>query len=574
MTPATRLADELWDVTCARHPVGATLVGYRGRDGELGDYTEAGEAATAARVRDIVDRARALDPATLSTQDGLTRAVILAQGMALHDQVTAHTVEYTIAAYFTAPAAELLFALPVIGIVEPAQADGYLNRLRAIPGMLADLADRHRGGVAAGRLPVRRLVDAAIDHLDRHAASHDRHPLRRPGPPGDARAFAAERDRLVDGPVWAAFARYRDVLAGEIAAHGRPDERAGLCWLPDGETTYHRLIHTHTTVDRSADDLHRAGRELLDQLSEEYQSIAGPRFGRIGPAELFERLQTDPALRWRDGDEVLATARAAIARAEQAAPQWFGRLPGQGCLVEAVPPDDAPGAPPGNYLGAALDGSRPATYYANTHRATERSRHNAEAVAFHEVVPGHHVQVTLAHELTGLPALRRLAHIDAFAEGWALYAERLADEMGLYSDDIARIGMLAGDSVRAARLVADTGLHAFGWPRPRAIDYLRAHTPLPVADIEQEVDRYLADPGQALSYMVGRLEIERIRAGAERALGPRFDIRGFHDAVLANGEIPLGALAGVVENSLADQTGTNLPSPTEGGANSSRLGAR
>jgi uncharacterized protein (DUF885 family) len=211
-----------------------------------------------------------------------------------------------------------------------------------------------------------------------------------------------------------------------------------------------------------------------------------------------------------------------------------------------VPAEEAPEAPGGNYLRAATDGSRPPIYLANTHLPGERDRYTAEAVAFHEAVPGHHVQVALAQELTDLPALRRLAPIDAFAEGWGLYAERLADEMGLYSGDLARLGMLAGDSVRAARLVVDTGLHAFGWSRERAVAFMREHTPLPPVDVDREIDRYVADPGQALAYMVGRLEFERLRDEARRALGGRFDVRGFHDAVLRHGEIPLGALAEVV----------------------------
>jgi uncharacterized protein (DUF885 family) len=274
-------------------------------------------------------------------------------------------------------------------------------------------------------------------------------------------------------------------------------------------------------------------------------------FGPVEPPALFERLRTDPALRWRDAAEILTTARAIIARAEKVAPRWFGRLPRQQCTVEAVAADEAPGAPGGNYLGAALDGSRPAIYFANTHRAQERDRYSAEAVTYHETIPGHHLQVGLAHELADLPPLRRLVPFDAFAEGWGLYAERLADEMGLYSDDVARLGMLAGDSMRAARLVVDTGIHAHGWDRQRVITFLRTNTPMPHVDIEQETDRYIADPGQALAYMVGRLEIERIRAGARQALGERFDIRGFHDAVLGNGELPLGALAEVVDGWVA-----------------------
>jgi uncharacterized protein (DUF885 family) len=555
MATVAGLAEELLDAVNERHPLLATLSGFRDRDHRLSDYSEAGEAATAARLVDILARTRALDPAELSTSDRLTCAVIHAHAEAVLDQLVAHSVEYTVTPLYVAPAAQLLFGLPMIGILEPAHAESYLARLRGIPHALITVADRHRTGVAAGRLPVRCLVDSAVAHLDRYLANRDNNPLRRPQPPAhgtvDAVAFAADRDRLIDSTVRSAFAQYRTVLADEIAPHGRPDDRAGLCWLPDGEAIYDRLIRAHTTVARSAEELHRAGLELIERLGAEYRSIGRRVFGSIELPELFERLRTDPALRWRDGAEILTTARAVIERAEQVAPRWFGRLPRQRCTVEAVPADEAPDAPGGNYMPAAMDGSRPAIYFTNTYRARERARYSAEAVAYHEAIPGHHLQVALAQEQADLPLLRRLAPIDAFAEGWGLYAERLADEMGLYSDDVARLGMVAGDSVRAARLVVDTGIHALGWGRQRVIDYLRTNTPMPHVDIEQETDRYIADPGQALAYMVGRLEIERLRAAARQALGQRFDIRGFHDAVLANGEVPLGALAGVIDDWVA-----------------------
>ncbi|MGH3679889.1 MAG: DUF885 domain-containing protein, partial [Natronosporangium sp.] len=412
---------------------------------------------------------------------------------------------------------------------------------------------RHRDGIAAGRLPVRRLAEALVAHLGRYLADPAADPLRGPAPPEDAAgraAFLAERDRLLGELVHPALASYRAVVDAEVAPHGRPDDRPGLCWLPDGEDHYRRLVRVHTTTDRSPAQLHQTGLDLIAQLRQEYGQLGERLFGTADFGLITERLRTDPALRWRDGDELLDEARATIARAEQVAPDWFGRLPAQQCVVAAVPPTEAPGAAAAYYLPPALDGSRPGTYFANTYQAGERGRATYEAVAFHEGVPGHHFQLALAQELTDLPLLHRVVPFTAYGEGWGLYAERLADEMGLYSGDLARLGMLSEDLMRAARLVVDTGLHANGWSREQVVDYLRANTATPQVEIEREADRYIATPGQALAYMVGRLEIQRLRTEAQAALGDRFDLPAFHDTVLGNGALPLTTLAELVQRDL------------------------
>jgi uncharacterized protein (DUF885 family) len=261
---------------------------------------------------------------------------------------------------------------------------------------------------------------------------------------------------------------------------------------------------------------------------------------------VHHRLRTDPALKWTSAEELLAGARSAMDRAEQVAPQWFGVMPSQACQLQAVPEADAPHEAGAFYYPPALDGSKPGIYYANTYKATERDRYVSEAIAFHEAVPGHHFQLTISQELTGLPKLRRYALINSYSEGWGLYCERLADEMGLYSDDVAKLGMLAMDSMRAARLVVDTGLHAFGWSRQRTVEYLRENTVMSEVEIQSETDRYIELPGQALSYMVGRLEIQRLRARAAAERGTAFDIKAFHDLVLSSGPLPMAVLDGVV----------------------------
>jgi uncharacterized protein (DUF885 family) len=405
-------------------------------------------------------------------------------------------------------------------------------------------------------VPVAHLVEAAVKHLDRYLSDPDNDPLTRPAPPdGALTGFAQRRDRVLADTVRPAFAAYRDVLADEIAAHGRPADRPGLIWLPGGDALYADLVRVHTSTDRTPDEIHQTGLDVIEGLRAEYAELGGQALGTSDLAEIFARLRTDEALRWGSADELLDAARHAITRAEAAAPAWFGVLPAQSCEVQAVPEADAANAPPAYYVPPSLDGERGGVYYANVDRVTERFRHQAETMAFHEAVPGHHFQVSISQELPGLPMLRRLADVTAYAEGWGLYSERLADEMGLYSDGLTRIGMVTADSMRAGRLVVDTGLHAKGWSRQQAVDFLAEHTPMAAVEIETEIDRYIAYPGQALSYMVGRLEIQRIRAAAEAALGDTFDIRGFHDVVLGNGPLPLSVLSDVVGGWVAGRSG-------------------
>ncbi|MBP2340810.1 uncharacterized protein (DUF885 family) [Saccharothrix coeruleofusca] len=544
MDRTANLAEELLDLMARQSPLSVTLFGLPGYDDLLTDHREEADESARARALAIAERARAVP----ADDDPVTRAVVVQQAESLVDQIDARGVEYTITDSFFAPVGELLTIMPMVQVASARQERDYLARLAAVPEFLRTVAGRHRAGAAAGRTPVAHLVRAAVAHLDRYLAA-DQDPLAQHA--GGAE-FGAERDRLLAEAVRPAFAEYRDVLA-DLVPTGRPEDKAGLCWLPGGDAAYAALARAQTTTRRTPEEVHRTGLEVVAGLAEEYAEIGGRVFGTTDVAEIFQRLRTDPALRWDSEQELLSAARAAVTRAEEAAPRWFGRLPDGRCEVEPVPPADAPGAPTAYYTPPSLDGTRPGTYYANTHRVRERFRYQAETIAFHEAVPGHHFQIALAQQLTDLPVLRRLAPVTAYLEGWGLYCERLADEMGLYSDDVARLGMLAMDSLRAGRLVVDTGLHAHGWSRERGIAYLRENTPVALVEIESEVDRYIAAPGQALAYMVGRLEVQRVRAEAEAALGARFDIRAFHDVVLGGGPLPLAVLDQVVRDWAAGQ---------------------
>jgi uncharacterized protein (DUF885 family) len=539
----TQLADELLQLYFAANPLYATVLGVPGHGRGMTDHSPAAEERLRTGVQDVADRMSAVDPAGLSSDDAVTRAAVIHHAGEILDSLYTRQVEFTISDLFVAPASELITTMPMITLTTQESRDDYLARLREVPAFLATVADRHRAGAAAGRVPVARLVGKAVEHLDRYLADSANDPLARQEVPAE---FAAAREEVLASVVRPAFAAYREALAGELRQHGRPDDKVGVCWLPDGEEIYRRLARVHTTTDRTPDELHQTGLDVIAALTEEYAELGARVFGTTDRAEIFTRMTSDPAMRWRDGEELLASARDAVTRAEAAAPDWFGRLASHQCKIEPVPETDAPGAPAAFYVWPSLDGQRPGIYFANTDRAEERDRFVSEVTAFHEAVPGHHFQITIAQELDHLPLFRRVVIPTAYAEGWGLYTERLAEEMGLYSGDVYRLGMLAMDSMRAGRLVVDTGMHSKGWTRDQAIAYLRDNTPMADIEIANEIDRYIAYPGQALSYMVGRLEIQRIRRAAEQSLGDRFDVRAFHDVVLGNGALPLTVLDEVV----------------------------
>jgi uncharacterized protein (DUF885 family) len=266
----------------------------------------------------------------------------------------------------------------------------------------------------------------------------------------------------------------------------------------------------------------------------------------------MERLRNDPKYTFRSREELIQSAEAAVSRAKAAAPRMFNRMPKADMIVDPCQPFEEKSGCPGSYSPASEDGSRPGRYRINAGSPRTTPRAASEATAFHEGIPGHHFQVALAAERPQAHPITRYLFNSGFVEGWALYAEQVANELGLYSSDLDQLGRLSSDALRAARLVVDAGIHALGWSRQQAIDYMAAHTAESKAFIESEVDRYIITPGQATAYMVGRLEIERLRNLAEKRLGDRFDIRAFHDQVLEDGSLPLSALQRKIERWAAE----------------------
>jgi uncharacterized protein (DUF885 family) len=453
--------------------------------------------------------------------------------------------------------ADLLTGAPQMNAPTPEVAAALAERHRQIGTLLDQSVERFRAGLAAGRTPARITIERSLSQLDGYLASSvDDDPfVTLAGPEdwdGDAE-WRAQLATIARDVIRPAFRRYRGVLADELLPAARPDDRPGLSWLPDGPELYAAAVRRHTTLDDlGPQEIHDLGLAEIDRLAGEYAEVGERLFGTTDLAEIFDRLRNDPSLRYERGDEMMADAQRYLDGARAAMGDWFGRLPKSDCDIKPVPEFLAADAPSAYYFPPAADGSRPGAYFVNNAEPGEHTRYEMASVAYHEAIPGHHLQLTIANELTDVPRFQRFTFGNtAFVEGWALYTERLADEMGLYADDLERIGMLAADSWRSARLVVDTGLHALGWTRQQAIDFMVANVPVGVEQIEVETDRYIAMPGQALGYKVGQLEIRRLRARAGDRRGDDFDIKAFHDVVLGAGSVSLVALRQMVDDWLA-----------------------
>ena len=503
-----------------------------------------------ARYQEFIAAAEAIDPATLDLDDRITRSALIATSEARLAQMRSGT--FTNPSHTVGLHGTLFNSLPQLPISTIDQAEARVDRYHALAGMMDGLAERLSAEAQQGRAGSASTIAKVATQLDDYLASPldgDRLLDLRAPEDFDAAAEESWRQRIrdaVEESIRPAFGRYADALRTHVVPKARPDDKPGLCWLDGGDAEYDALVRSFTTLDVTAEEVHEIGLETVAGLDDEYREIGSNAFGLGTVDEVFERLTTDPSLRHDSAEALVAHAEEATARATAAAPDAFTRIPKAACEVVATEI-----GPLAFYKPPAEDGSRPGTYFINAEDPSAWGTYQIEATSFHEAVPGHHFQVAIAKELTGLPVFRINTYIGAYGEGWALYTERLADEMGLYSSEVDRLGMLAADSMRATRLVVDTGMHAKGWTRSHAIDYMAANAPMSRDLVANEIDRYIAMAGQALSYMMGRREIVRLRQYATVELADKFDLGEFHDRLLRYGMVPLGALGEIMEDWIA-----------------------
>nr|WP_317997485.1 DUF885 domain-containing protein [Vulcanimicrobium alpinum] len=531
------------------------MAGERTYDGEWDDNSAAALADEDAHREAVLRQLAAFDPGALSERARLNLTLYAgllrdereayALGMPLFAIDPRHGV-HTYAYY----AEQLRFA----GIVD---YDNWQRRLAAFPRAVDQTIALLREGIACERMWPRATMARLLDQLDRLDIEPASSPFFAPlvrvpaGIDGDAERLRASAHATIAEAVLPALRRLRTFLHDDYLP--RASEIPGLAQLRDGAAIYAHLTRTLTTTDLSAEQIHRLGLSEVQRIREAMEALA-PRTGYTGSlGEVFAQLRADPANYCDSPEALLQTYRAIAKRVDPELPPLFRTLPRLPYGVTMIPAALAPDTTTAYYYPGALDGSRAGLYYVNLYRPDQRPTYEMMALSLHEAVPGHHLQIALAQELPNLPAFRRttLAYT-AYVEGWGLYAESLGDEMGLYDDPKAKFGALTYEMWRAVRLVVDTGIHAFGWSRERAIAYFLDNAPKAPLDVENEVDRYITMPAQALAYKIGELKIRELRARARSALGPRFDVRDFHEVVLGEGALPLDVLAARVDAWLAE----------------------
>lgn len=543
------LADRYWKTYSRYTPTVATVRGEHEFDDQLRRFDDEWLAEMADEFRSIADQANQLDTTEMTTQERISTSLLGHEARVWATEIEHRFLVAPIDPYL-GPHTRLLSDTRQNTVGNMDQAHSLLGRYSRISEYLTGALGYHRAMADSGMAPARASLDRVISQLDGYLASslEDDPFLQLRLPPGDAaRTWREKAEDLVREQIRPAMAEYRNGLIEHVAPVARPNDRAGLMWVSNGEVMYESLIGKYTQLPKSAQEIHDIGLEWATEINaREWVEIGETAFGASSMEEVFDHLHSDPTLRFSSEEEMLDHARSAIERAWDGVDDWFGAKPETPCDVVRVPAATAPAMPPAFYMQPPVDRSRPGTYFLNTYKPEERDRFEYESIHFHEAVPGHHFDRSLAAELEGIPTFRRYAQVFAHTEGWGLYSERLANEMGLYTSEVDRLGMVSADAWRAGRLVVDTGLHALGWSREQAIEFLGRWTPIGRLTIEQEVDRYIGMPGQALAYKMGQLEIMRLRSLAERRLGSRFDIKTFHDIMLTHGAMPLPLLSEVV----------------------------
>lgn len=558
--------EQKFEQSLARDPMRLTSLGRRERYGEWTDPSPAFQAESLALQRAQVAEMKAgFDFDKLDTQAKLSWRLAEYQLELAEANAPYQDYSYTFNQMFGVQSAIPAFLINQHKITSASDAEAYIARLEGLPAYLGGHIENSRAAFEKGIQPPAFTYDFVLADArglltgypfnGAEDGSEDS-PLMADFR-GKVSALAsngtitqAESDHLIERAVTALFSSVAPAYEAAIAELLRQQPLAttdhGAWKLPDGAAYYATRLKAMTTTDYTADEIHQIGLDEVARIQEEMRAIMA-QVGFEGTlAEFFEFMRTDPQFYKPDTpegrEEYLAEARAAIARMEADLPDLFHTFPKAGMIVQAVEPFRERSAGKAFYSRPAPDGSRPGVYYANLYSMADMPTYQLEALAFHEGIPGHHMQIAIAQELEGIPSFRRFGGYTAYTEGWGLYSELAPKELGYYSDPYSDFGRLSMEIWRAARLVVDTGVHHKQWSREQTVQYLLDNTPNPEGDARKAINRYIVMPGQATAYKIGMLKIVELRERAKNALGDEFDIRDFHDVVLRDGAVPLSIL--------------------------------
>jgi uncharacterized protein (DUF885 family) len=545
-------------------PETATVLGIPGYDDRVADRSPKAVARRRAHVPRLIEELKAFDPAKLPPQDRITRNVLLDQLQVTHELNQLYGDlpfaadfgdGWTVLSPIFGPQQFLGYIARATRFRNAADYESYLKRLEQVPTLLDQLMDRMRVGMKTGWTPPREALQRVPAQLESFAGADAKgSPLWQPFATFPAAMPATERERLAERgrqvlsqQVHPAFAKLKRFAEAEYIPAARTELAASR--LPGGARYYELVVRRSTTTSLTADEIHAIGLAEVARIRAEMQKVIAATGFKGTRDDFIHFLRTDKRFFHDTAEQRLAAYRDIAKRADAELPKLFAELPRLPYGIRGMDPSEGDNAD--HYSAGALDGSRAGFFEANVNNLGARPSSEMTAVLLHEAVPGHHLQIARAQEIQGLHVLRRISGYTAYSEGWGLYAESLGYEMGLYTDPYQHFGALAAEMLRACRLVIDTGIHSKGWTRQQSIDYLADNSGYKLGFVTAEVDRYIAVPAQALGYKIGELRFKALRAKASKALGERFDVRRFHNALLDDGALPLTVLEARIDEWIA-----------------------
>ena len=550
MTPRrealNNLLAEQWEYTLRTNPVWASMLGDKRWNDQLQNLSQAAIEEDLQQSKRFLARFEAIDTTGFPAQEALNKTLMVRNLKMGLEEAQFRPWEMPVT-QFGGIQIELPDLVAVLSFESVKDYEDYIARMKAMPVLFDQTEIQMRKGMANGLMPPKFLLEKVADQANQVAqAAPEKSPFVKPFTEFPASFTEEDRKRLsregieaIRDSVRPAYVKFTTFVRDEYAPKGRVEP--GVWALPDGGARYRLAVRQQTTTNLTPEQIHEIGLKQVESIEAEMQAAARG-LGYRDMATLNEHIKKDRKFYATSGQQVFDLYKGYTDEMGPELPKLFGRLPKNALEVIPMEPAREKGAPPADYTGGAADGSRPGHINVNEYDPEHRLTPNIEAIAYHEGIPGHHLQISIAQELTGIPAFRRNGGYTAYVEGWALYSERLGKEVGKYRDPYSNYGRLENEMWRAIRLVVDTGVHEKHWSRQQMVDYFHRYTAMDEPNVQTEVDRYIAWPGQALAYKLGQLEILKLREEARTKLGDKFELRAFHDAVLGNGPLPLDVL--------------------------------